>query len=82
VELLRSGNTETTKVGFVNKHDQFCTGHRGVTGTNHGQVLYRIVYMRASPVLRPLRACVPARIVHPIRAFMIGGESGVLQISG
>ena len=36
------GNTETTQIGYVNRNNQRCTGHRGVSGTDHGQYAYRL----------------------------------------
>ena len=42
MELFRSGNTETTQIGYTNRNCQLCTGHRGVAGTDHGQYAYRL----------------------------------------
>ena len=36
------GGTETTRIGFVNRNNQRCAGHRGIAGTDHGQFAYRI----------------------------------------
>lgn len=47
MDLFRSGETATTKVGYVNRNAQMCTGHRGTSGTDHGQVAYRMACMRA-----------------------------------
>ncbi len=47
MELFSSGNTNTTQIGYVNRNNQLCTGHRGIPGTDHGQVSYRMVCMRA-----------------------------------
>jgi hypothetical protein len=47
VRLFSGGNTDTTRIGYVNRNSQLCTGHRGVPGTDHGQVSYRMVCMQA-----------------------------------
>jgi len=39
---FRSGATPTTQIGYVNPHNQRCEGHRGVAGTDHLQVVYRM----------------------------------------
>jgi hypothetical protein len=48
MDVFSSGTTETTQIGFLNKHQQLCTGHRGVAGTDRGQVSYRMLCMQAS----------------------------------
>ena len=42
MEIFRSGKGETTRIGFVNKNKQKCYGQRGVPGTDHGQLAYRL----------------------------------------
>ena len=42
MENFVSGNTETTKIGFVNRNNQRCGGHRGAAGTDHVQLAYRM----------------------------------------
>ncbi len=42
LEEFTSGTTETTKVGYVNRNNQRCSGHRGVSGTDHSQLAYRM----------------------------------------
>ena len=39
---FNSGGTQTTSVGFINRNNQRCTGHRGVAGTDYGQFAYRM----------------------------------------
>jgi hypothetical protein len=39
---FRSGATPTTQIGYVNANKQRCAGHRGVAGTDHLQVAYRM----------------------------------------
>jgi hypothetical protein len=39
---FRSGGTETTQMGYVNRNGQRCDGHRGTQGTDHLQHAYRI----------------------------------------
>ena len=46
MRVFSSGSTDTTKVGYINRNDQLCTGHRGTLGTDHVQVAYRMVCMR------------------------------------
>lgn len=42
MENFVSGNTETTKIGFVNRNNQRCGGHRGTKGTDYNQFAYRM----------------------------------------
>ncbi len=37
-----SGDTETTRVGYVNPHNQRCAGHRGAAGTGHLARAYKL----------------------------------------
>ena len=37
-----NGSTETTTIGYVNRNNQRCCGHRNVAGTDHGQRAYRM----------------------------------------
>ena len=43
MELFKDGGTATTRIGFVNRNSQLCTGHRGTLGTAHGQFAYRLM---------------------------------------
>lgn len=40
--MWKSGSTDTTKIGFVNRNSQKNHGTRGVVGTDHGQVSYKM----------------------------------------
>ncbi|MHC1724868.1 MAG: hypothetical protein AB9866_02400 [Syntrophobacteraceae bacterium] len=40
--MLRSGDSETTKIGFVNANRQKCHGTRGIKGTDDSQFAYRL----------------------------------------
>jgi hypothetical protein len=40
--MFRSGDGETTRIGYVNKNKQKCHGTRGVHGTDHLQYAYRL----------------------------------------
>ena len=40
--LWKSGSTKTTKIGFINRNNQRNNGTRGVTGTDYGQVAYKM----------------------------------------
>jgi len=42
MENFINGHTETTEIGFINRNNQQCGGHRGVAGTDHGQYAYRM----------------------------------------
>jgi len=42
VSQFKSGSTETTTVGFINRNNQRCAGHRNAAGTDHGQFSYRM----------------------------------------
>ncbi len=43
MELFESGRTDRTRIGYINRNQQLCTGHRKVPGTDHGQVSYRML---------------------------------------
>jgi hypothetical protein len=34
--MFQNGAGTTTQIGYVNRNDQRCEGHRGVDGTDHG----------------------------------------------
>jgi hypothetical protein len=36
MELFASGSSDTSKIGYINRNDQMCTGHQGTLGTDHG----------------------------------------------
>jgi hypothetical protein len=38
----QSGTGESVQIGAVNRNGQRCCGHRGVTGTDHGQLAYKV----------------------------------------
>jgi len=40
--MWKSGNTKTTKIGYVNRNNQKVLGTRGVKGTDHGQYSYKV----------------------------------------
>lgn len=48
MQLFRSGSSETTTIGYINRNQQMCAGHRGMPGTDHGQVSYRILCMHTA----------------------------------
>lgn len=39
---FKSGSTPSTTIGYLNRNDQRCAGHRDMRGTDHGQVAYRM----------------------------------------
>ncbi|MCI4431562.1 MAG: hypothetical protein JHC40_20635 [Burkholderiales bacterium] len=39
---FRSGTTPTTQIGYINPNNQRCGGNRGVAGTDHLQLAYRM----------------------------------------
>jgi hypothetical protein len=39
---FESGEAKSTQKGYVNKNNQRCDGHRGVSGTDNLQRVYRI----------------------------------------
>lgn len=47
MESFSDGGTETTRVGYVNRNNQRCAGHRGMAGTDHGQRSYRMECLEA-----------------------------------
>ena len=40
--MWKSGSTSTTQIGYVNRKNQKNHGTRGVAGTDHGQIAYRL----------------------------------------
>lgn len=40
--MFRSGDGQSTKIGYVNRNDQKCLGTLGVPGTDHMQKAYRL----------------------------------------
>lgn len=38
----QSGTTPTTQIGYVNRNNQRCTGHRSTPGNDHRQLAYRM----------------------------------------
>ena len=42
----RSGGTGTTQIGYQNRNDQRCDGHRGMPGNDHGQKAYRLTCLK------------------------------------
>jgi hypothetical protein len=42
IDELSSGDTKTTQIGYVNRNQQRCDGHRDVAGTDHGQRAYKM----------------------------------------
>jgi hypothetical protein len=40
---LRSGSGTSTQTGYTNANNQRCDGHRGIAGTDHGQLSYGMV---------------------------------------
>lgn len=38
----KSGDTETTQIGYLNRNRQRCLGHAGVKGNDHLQVAYKM----------------------------------------
>jgi len=43
---FRGGSSKTTKIGFVNKHDQMCLGTRSKPGNNPGQRSYMMICLK------------------------------------
>lgn len=43
---FRNGNGSTTQIGYVNRNEQRCDGQRGVAGTDHCQVAYKMTCLR------------------------------------
>jgi hypothetical protein len=46
--VFQSGTGATTQIGYVNRNQQLCEGTRGVAGTDHGAVSYKMVCQRPS----------------------------------
>lgn len=44
---FRSGDSATTRVGYINRHNQRCGGHRGRAGNDHLQRAYRMHCLQA-----------------------------------
>ena len=41
--MFQSGSGTTTQIGYVNRNKQRCEGTRGVAGTDHGALAYKMV---------------------------------------
>jgi len=41
--MFQSGSSTTTQIGYVNRNNQRCEGHRGVAGTGHCSTAYKMV---------------------------------------
>ncbi len=50
VSKLKSGGTKTTRIGYINRNRQKCTGHRGVAGNGPRQLAYRMMCLDCSHV--------------------------------
>lgn len=46
--MWKSGSTNTTKIGFVNRNNQQNHGTRGATGTDYGQLSYKLECLNES----------------------------------
>lgn len=42
MKMWKSGSTETTTIGYVNRNNQVVLGTRGIKGTDHGQLSYKL----------------------------------------
>lgn len=40
--MFNNGTTKTTEIGYLNRNNQKVLGTRGIKGTDHGQVSYKI----------------------------------------
>jgi len=40
--MFKSGNTSTTKIGYINRNNQKVHGTRGVEGTDYGQYSHKL----------------------------------------
>ena len=48
MHVYQGGRGDSTRIGYVNRNDQLCTGHRGVRGTDHEQLAYRLLCLGAA----------------------------------
>jgi hypothetical protein len=39
---FKSGSTPTTQIGFINRRNQKCLGHRDIPGNDHLQKAYKL----------------------------------------
>jgi hypothetical protein len=42
VGMFEDGTKDSTKIGYVNRNQQKCCGHRHVPGTDHGAISYKM----------------------------------------
>lgn len=42
---FKNGTTRTTEIGYMNRNNQRCCGHRGKTGNDHAQFAYKMQCM-------------------------------------
>ena len=50
MDIFKSGKGETTQIGYVNKNKQKCCGQRGIAGTDHNQLAYRMECLECGDV--------------------------------
>jgi hypothetical protein len=41
--MFQNGTGTTTRIGYVNRNNQRCEGHRGRAGTDHAATAYKMV---------------------------------------
>ena len=42
------GTTKTTEIGYINRNNQCCCGHRGIPGNDYGQFAYQMKCLESS----------------------------------
>jgi len=48
--MLRSGNSETTQIGYVNPNGQECLGTAGEAGNDHVQYAYKVLCQKCGHI--------------------------------
>ena len=46
--MWKSGTSRTTQIGYVNRNNQKNLGTRGMAGTDHGQLVYKLKCQEAN----------------------------------
>ncbi len=47
-KMWESGDSETTKIGYINRNNQLNCGHRGIFGSDHNQYAYKLICQKCN----------------------------------
>lgn len=73
--MFRSGSGKTTQVGYINRNNQKCCGHRGLEGNDHNQFAYQMQCLESSKC--PRYGCNGSDVFQRKCPTCQGGEPGI-----